>query len=241
MNALGHSDAAWGAAITAQLQKVQHLSNLFHSWEPLHLAKALVESTAHFDKAFLCNSGTEANEAALKFARKVALNRAMAGAAAKRAATTALAHRPPAFEAFGCKSTPPSACFTKGGVCGCWPQASDNDVIAALKPGVIAFKRGFHGRSMGSLSATHKPTIRQPFGPFPPDVAFARYNNVKDVEVALERAGGTVGAIIVEPVQGEGGVYSADPGESQQAAAVVCGCVDDARPKCVTTSRSSSS
>jgi acetylornithine aminotransferase len=195
VNALGHSDPELAAVVAAQMRGgVQHLSNLFHSWEPLRLARALVESTAHFDRAFLCNSGTEANEAALKFARKVSLVAATRAAAAKAAGgaaapASASPSLPPAFSSFGCKSAVPSACFTRGGVCGCWPQASANDVIAGLKTEVLAFKGSFHGRSLGSLSATHKPAIRQPFAPLPPDVRFARFNNMGDVAAALAGGG----------------------------------------------------
>jgi len=171
VNALGHSDAGWVESVRHQATQIAHVSNLFHTWEPLYLAKALVETTRHFHKVFLCNSGTEANEAALKFARKYALASAMKAAAAKQGAPLP----PPAY---GCKATPPTACFTRGGTCGCWPQASNNDVAAGVRDHVIAFKNSFHGRSMGALAATHKPAIRQPYAPFGGDVSFARYNNI---------------------------------------------------------------
>ncbi len=183
VNALGHSDSEWAGAVAAQAATLTHVGNLFHTYEPLYLAKALVESTTAFQKAFLCNSGTEANEAALKFARKYALvaaQRAAAGQAEDPSNSTPL---PPAFTGFTCKAhagdaKPPSACFTQGGVCGCWPQRSDNDVVAALRTEVIAFQGSFHGRTMGALAATHKPAIRQPFAPFGGDVKFARFNNI---------------------------------------------------------------
>jgi len=69
VNALGHSDADWIAAVTAQLAKVTHTSNLYHTRPALDLAKELVERSG-FDRVFFCNSGTEANEAAIKFSRK---------------------------------------------------------------------------------------------------------------------------------------------------------------------------
>lgn len=150
---------------------VQHVSNYFHTRPQLILAKMLVDSSRTFDRAFFCNSGTEANEAALKFARKFALVQAMA-AAAKGAAADATPW-PPAFSAFACKSSADAACATRGGMCDCWPQAT----LPGLRTGIVAFKNGFHGRTMGALAATHKPAIRQPFGPFPPDVQFARYNS----------------------------------------------------------------
>ncbi len=100
VNALGHSDAALADAVADQMRKVQHVSNYYHTMEPLQLARSLIESSAFFDKVFFCNSGTEANEAALKFARKHALleaQRAVAGLPADAP------ERPPAFGSFGCK------------------------------------------------------------------------------------------------------------------------------------------
>jgi hypothetical protein len=123
VNALGHSDAGVARVLTAQASRVQHLSNLYHSWEPLRLAEQLVRRSANFKKVFLCNSGTEANEGALKFAKKHALAAALRGAAGLPAGA-----RPPPFTAFGCKASPPTACFTQGGVCGCWPQATNHTV-----------------------------------------------------------------------------------------------------------------
>jgi len=179
VNAIGHSDPEWAAAVADQAGKLAHISNLFHSQEPLDLARMLVESSRHLDKVFFCNSGTEANEAALKFARKVSLVRAQQKKAAKVAAAGVSAGAAPAAFSPACKAEVPSRCFTQGGMCGCWPQAADNDIAAELKTEVVAFKGSFHGRTMGSLAATHKPQIRQPFGPFPGDVQFARFNNLE--------------------------------------------------------------
>lgn len=71
VNALGHSDGRWYAALAEQASKLSHTSNLFHSIPQVELAKRLVENS-FADKAFFCNSGTEANEGAIKFARKYA-------------------------------------------------------------------------------------------------------------------------------------------------------------------------
>lgn len=170
VNALGHSDPAWVAVVASQAAKIAHTSNLFHTAEPLQLAQAMVQRSANFTKVFFCNSGTEANEAALKFARKHALVRAWreAGLATDAASVPATT--------FACKSAKPTACITRGGMCGCWPQSAHNEVAVRLRDEVIAFKNSFHGRSMGALSMTHKPAIRQPFGPFPGDVRFGRFN-----------------------------------------------------------------
>ena len=165
----------------------------------------MVTNSKHFTKVFFCNSGTEANEAALKFARKLALNRVMQQQANIPVGSTT---RPPAYSSFGCKANPPTLCFTQGGTCGCWPQANNNNIAKGVKNEVIAFKNSFHGRTMGALAATHKPAIRMPFAPFPADVRFARFNNLDDVKQHWNEK---VGAVIVEPVQGEGGIYPADP------------------------------
>lgn len=75
VNALGHSDARWYKALVEQAGKLSHTSNLYHTEAQVHLARRLVESS-FADKVFFCNSGTEANEGAIKFARKWARVRA---------------------------------------------------------------------------------------------------------------------------------------------------------------------
>jgi len=75
VNALGHSDPRWAAAVTTQAHALCHVSNLYHTAPAARLAKRLVESSFG-DRAFFCNSGAEANEAAIKFARKAARVRA---------------------------------------------------------------------------------------------------------------------------------------------------------------------
>ena len=69
VNALGHSDKRWFETLTEQASKLAHTSNLYHTKPQVDLAKRLVESS-FADKVFFCNSGTEANEGAIKFARK---------------------------------------------------------------------------------------------------------------------------------------------------------------------------
>ena len=71
VNALGHSDARWLEALTTQAKQLAHTSNLFHTIPQVQLAERLV-TTSFADKTFFCNSGTEANEACIKFARKYA-------------------------------------------------------------------------------------------------------------------------------------------------------------------------
>ena len=205
VNALGHSDPQVAAVISEQALKIQHTSNILHTLEPLRLAKLMVEHSVHFDKVFFANTGAEANEGALKFARKAALLKSMQKDAGMSVGTQE--KKPPPYTAFGCKQNPPTVCYTRGGICGCWPQSNNNNVAMGVKNEVIAFKGSFHGRTMGALAATHKPSIRMPFAPFPADVRFARFNNLEDVH---KHWNDKVGAVIVEPTQGEGGIYPAD-------------------------------
>ena len=153
VTALGHSDPDWVLAVCDQAGKLVHVSNLYHTAPQAMLAQRLVENS-FADRVYFCNSGTEANEAAFKFARKYA--RETAGEESK----------------------------TK----------------------IVAFSGSFHGRTMGSLAATYKAHYREPFEPLMPGVVFISYN---DSEAAREAIDDQVCAVIVEPVQGEGGVRSA--------------------------------
>jgi len=71
------------------------------------------------------------------------------------------------------------------------------------RPGIVAFEGGFHGRTFGALSVSWRDIYRQPFEPLLPGVTFIPYNNLAAAEAAI---GGDTGAVIVEPIQGEGGV-----------------------------------
>ncbi|MFN2105397.1 MAG: acetylornithine transaminase [Candidatus Promineifilaceae bacterium] len=153
VTALGHSDPDWVSAVCDQAGKLVHVSNLYHTAPHAMLAQRLVENS-FADRVYFCNSGTEANEAAFKFARKYA--RETAGEESK----------------------------TK----------------------IVAFSGSFHGRTMGSLAATYKAHYREPFEPLMPGVVFISYN---DSEAAREAIDDQVCAVIVEPVQGEGGVRPA--------------------------------
>jgi 4-aminobutyrate aminotransferase-like enzyme len=163
VSSLGYGLTPAMKPIIAQLLSIPHSSNLFHTAPPLLLAKELVEASS-FDRVFFCNSGTEANEAALKFARRWALSRQGFTSPSEfpclRSARTDLDTR----------------CETHKGSCECWPQSVDRP--KGTKTRVIAFKGGFHGRTMGALSVTHKPHIRHQFGPLVPDVSFCRYNDL---------------------------------------------------------------
>jgi acetylornithine/succinyldiaminopimelate/putrescine aminotransferase len=123
------------------------------------LARRLIENS-FADRVFFCNSGSEANETALKFARKVGR--------------------------------------TVGG---------NGDGEEKTK--IVAFTGSFHGRTMGALAATARAKYREPFAPLVQDVVFAEFN---DAEAARAVVDNETCAVIVEPVQGEGGVNPADPG-----------------------------
>ncbi|MFN2123069.1 MAG: acetylornithine transaminase [Candidatus Promineifilaceae bacterium] len=150
---LGHSDPQWVSAVCDQAGKLVHVSNLYHTAAHAQLARRLVESS-FADKVYFCNSGTEANEAAFKFARKFAR------------------------------------------------EIGGNE----KKTKIVAFSGSFHGRTMGSLAATYKTHYREPFEPLMPGVIFAPFN---DAEAAAKVIDDDVCAVIVEPVQGEGGVRPA--------------------------------
>ncbi|WP_420631260.1 acetylornithine transaminase [Candidatus Leptofilum sp.] len=153
VTALGHSDPDWVTAVSQQATQLTHVSNLFHTAPQAQLAQKLVENS-FADKVFFCNSGAEANEAALKFARKVG--------------------------------------------------KTHHDG----KTKIVAFTGGFHGRTMGSLSATYKSQYRDPFAPLVPGITFAPFNNLSAAQEAITE---DTCAVIVEPIQGEGGVNPATP------------------------------
>jgi len=152
VNALGHSNNEWVKAVTEQANKVTHLSNLYYNQPAIELAQALIGNTACFDKVFFANSGTEANEAALKFAKKIGIEK-----------------YPTKYE-------------------------------------IIAFTQGFSGRSMGSLSCTYKAKYREIYGPLVPGVHFAIYNDLESVRQLIDAK--KTAAVIIEPIQGEGGLES---------------------------------
>jgi predicted acetylornithine/succinylornithine family transaminase len=158
VNALGHADEQWLAALTEQAGRLTHVSNLYYTVPQIELARRLVKNS-FADRVFFCNSGSEANESALKFARKYARSHHKSG---------------------------------------------DN----FTKTGIVAFSASFHGRSMGALSTTYKSKYREPFAPLVPGVTFADFNDLASAAQAVNQDSC---AVIVEPIQGEGGVNPADP------------------------------
>jgi acetylornithine/succinyldiaminopimelate/putrescine aminotransferase len=147
VNAFGHAPPGLARVVSAQMRRLGHVSNLFASAPARSLAAELTRATG-FDRAFLCNSGSEAMDAAIKFARAHARARGRAGR------------------------------------------------------DVLAFRNGFHGRTGFALSATWNPPYREPFEPLVPGVRFGDTEDVAALGGLLDEQ---VCAVVVEPVQGEGG------------------------------------
>ena len=147
---LGHGHARLARAIAAQAEELLHTSNLF--FHPLQgeLAARLARLSG-LQRAFFCNSGTEAVEACLKFARRY------------------------------------------------WHTAGSRD-----RTEIVAFERSFHGRTFGSLSVTSGEPYRTPFAPLLPGVRFVPPDDPEALRGAVTSA---TAAVIVEPIQGEGGVW----------------------------------
>ena len=152
VNALGHAHPALRQALNDQAAKFWHTGNGYTNEPALRLAKKLIDAT-FAEKVFFCNSGAEANEAALKLARKYA-----------------------------------------------------HDKFGVHKSGIVAFKNAFHGRTLFTVSAGGQPSYSQDFAPLPPDIRHGIYN---DLASASELISDTTCAVIVEPMQGEGGVLPA--------------------------------
>lgn len=158
---LGHSHSKISEIISTQAETLIHCSNLYHNLYAGELANKLVTKTLNAggmkdaQRVFLCNSGTEANEAALKFARK-------------------------------------------------YGKSYNDDKIE-----IISFENAFHGRSMGALSVTPNEKYQQPFAPLIPGVKVASIEDISSVEKLISKD--KTCAVIIEPVQGEGGVTTVDP------------------------------
>ncbi len=153
VTSLGHSHPEWVAAVQAQAAKLVHVSNLYHTEPHVGVAKRIADNSFG-DRVFFCNSGAEATEGALKFARKYA-------------------------------------------------KQSDN----ADKVQLIGFSAGFHGRTMGALAVTYKEKYRTPFKPVMPGAGLGTFNDIDGLDGLIDD---NTAAVIVEPMQGEGGVNPAD-------------------------------
>jgi acetylornithine/N-succinyldiaminopimelate aminotransferase len=152
--ALGYNNKKYNDALKNQIDKLIHTSNYYYN-EPAAKAATAVKKATGMDRVFFTNSGTEANEGAIKLARKYY--------------------------------------YEKKG-------AADSEIIA--------MGHSFHGRSIGSLSVTGTKKYREPFEPLIGGVKWAEFNDLESVRSQIDEK---TSAIILETVQGEGGIYPAKP------------------------------
>ncbi|NEP10767.1 MAG: aspartate aminotransferase family protein [Symploca sp. SIO2C1] len=156
---LGHAHPALVEAVTKQIQTLHHVSNLYYIPQQGELAKWIIDHSCA-DRVFFCNSGAEANEGAIKLARKYS-----------------------------------------------------HKVLEIEKPVILTAKASFHGRTLATITATGQPKYHKNFDPLVPGFQYIPYNDIEALENAiadLDEGNQRVGAIIMEPLQGEGGVR---PGE----------------------------
>ncbi|BBW93666.1 acetylornithine aminotransferase [Pseudoalteromonas sp. PS1M3] len=151
VNCLGHCHPALINALKEQGEKIWHLSNVMTNEPALRLAQKMVEAT-FADKVYFANSGAEANEAALKLARRFAL-----------------------------------------------------DVHGEEKSQIIAFNKGFHGRTFFTVTVGGQAAYSDGFGPKPGDIMHCDYNDIAAFEALISDK---TCAVMMEPLQGEGGIIS---------------------------------
>lgn len=157
---LGHGDAGLAHALGEQARRLIHTSNLYYVENQIRLADALVRR-GFPGRAFFCNSGTEANEAALKLARRY--------------------------------------------------QVTTRALPARIE--IVASENSFHGRTIGALSVTGQPKYREGFGPLFGPVKFLPFG---DVEAVRANVTDRICAVIIEPIQAEGGIHLPPPGFLQE-------------------------
>lgn len=156
---LGHAHPVMVDAVTKQIQTLHHVSNLYYTSAQGELAKWLVTHSCA-DRAFFCNSGAEANEGAIKLARKYA-----------------------------------------------------HDVRGIADPVILTAHASFHGRTLATITATGQPKYQKGFSPLVPGFYYVPYNDIAALEQAiaqLDQEAPRVAAILLEALQGEGGVRPGD-------------------------------
>jgi len=153
VTSLGHAHPAVAEAVCAQAQTLLHVSNLFATEPGPQVAATLDRLLGGGGRVFLCNSGADANECAIKLARR-------------------------------------------------WGGRGRHGVVSAYG--------SFHGRTLATLTATGQPTKHEPFQPLPDGFRYAAWNDLADLERQVDPT--VVAAVMLEAVQGEGGVNVADPG-----------------------------
>jgi predicted acetylornithine/succinylornithine family transaminase len=155
VNGLGHCHPVVVDAVTQQARTLIHCSNLYYIEPQVRLAKLLAQHS-FADQCFFCNSGAEANEAAIKLARKVAHDRGFDG-----------------------------------------------------KYEIVTMTQSFHGRTLAAITATAQPKYHKGFEPLPTGFRYVPFN---DLDAAKDAVTDSVCAVLVEPIQSEGGVNVAEPG-----------------------------
>jgi acetylornithine/N-succinyldiaminopimelate aminotransferase len=153
--AVGHSHPRLVDAIQKQAAELIHVSNLYLTAPQARLARRLIE-LSDFERVFFCNSGAEANEAAIKLARK-------------------------------------------------YGRSAGGD----SKVQIVTAEKSFHGRTLAAVTATGQPKYSEPFAPLPPGFLHVPYNDPDALRAAV---GAQTCAILLEPIQGEGGIHPADLG-----------------------------
>ena len=154
VNILGHGHPTLVKAIADQAGKMIHCSNLYYTEPQATLAARLAELTG-FDRVFLANSGAEANEGALKLARKY------------------------------------------------------GKTLSPDRVEIITAENSFHGRTLATLTATGQPKYREGYEPLPGGFSYVTYNDLDSLKRVISDK---TCAVLIEPIQGEGGVYVPDEG-----------------------------
>lgn len=162
---LGHAHPALVETVTRQIQTLHHVSNLYYIPVQGQLAKWLIDRSCA-DRVFFCNSGAEANEGAIKLARKYA-----------------------------------------------------HQVQKIEHPVILTANASFHGRTLATITATGQPKYQKDFSPLVPGFHYVPYNDIKAIRAAiseLDEGDRAVSAILLEPLQGEGGVRPGDTAYFQE-------------------------
>ena len=149
---LGHAHPQFVEAVSQQIRKLHHVSNLYYIPEQGELARWLTQNSCA-DRVFFCNSGAEANEGAIKLARKYA-----------------------------------------------------HTVLNIDEPVILTANASFHGRTLATITATGQPKYQKNFNPLVPGFDYVPYNDLETLEAKIAEYDGRVAAIMLEPLQGEGGV-----------------------------------
>ena len=162
VNALGYAHPTLTTVLQEQVEKMMHVSNYYYTKNLIEASKLLVENSP-FDKVFFCNSGAEANEGALKLAKK-------------------------------------------------YGKLKSEDKVQ-----IIAMKKSFHGRTHGALAVTGQEKYQKSFMPLIPNVSYADYNDIDSLKAIMSDK---TCAVILEVIQGEGGIIPGDPAYLQAVEAL---------------------